>query len=479
MHSGGQRRQGSTIGNLRVRRGRRRQQVIDVGRLPIRKPRRPSVAILLLGLLLLIVLGTALLLLPASSRGGEGAPFLRALFTATSAVCVTGLVVVDTYENWSTFGQVVILVLIQLGGLGFMTSSSLLLIVLGRRLSLAQRLVTGEAAGRLGAESPVVLVRRVIAIALVTEAIGAAILFVAFAVHSGTVDARVAWRSVFTAVSAFNNAGFDIEGGGRSLTQFIGNPLVLLTVAAVTTVGSVGYAVVWDVGQRRGWRGLTLNSKIVLTTFLVLGVLGGVVIFLDEVFRRGAAEGVSAPNLLVASFAEAAYARTSGFTAFNLGNAAPEVLLLISALMFIGGGSGSTAGGIKVNAFSTLFVTIIASVRGDEHVKAFGREIPWRQVNRALSVALLSVAIAFTSTFALMATTDAAPLDLVFEAVSAFGTTGLSAGITGGLDAAGQLILIVTMFVGRVGPLTIALALAARFQGAQRVRYPEADVNIG
>ncbi len=479
MHSGGQQRQGSAIGNLRVRRGRRRQQVVDVERPTIRKPRQPTVLVLILGFLVLIAVGTALLMLPFMTRTDEGAPFLRALFTATSAVCVTGLVVVDTHDHWAVPGQITILALIQLGGLGFMTSSTLLLILLGRRLSLSQRLVTGEFAGRLGSEDPRLLVRRIVTLALTIEAIGALVMISLFALDARSLDPRVLWRGAFTAVSAFNNAGFDIEGGGVSLQRFAGNPAVLLAVTVLTTLGSLGYAVLWDVGQRRGWRRLTLNSKIVLSTFAVLGLGGGVVIFFREAFGDGIAAELGLGNALIASFAESAYARTSGFSALNLGAADPEILLFIAGLMFIGGASGSTAGGIKVNTFSTLFVTIIASIRGEEHVHVFGREIPWRQVNRALTVALLAVAVAFAATFALMLTTDADPSHVLFEAISAFGTTGLSAGITGSLNAAGQLIVIVTMFLGRIGPLTVALALAARFHGGERIRYPEADVNIG
>jgi len=478
VQRGGDQRQGSTAGNSRGLRGLH-SEVVNVQRLPIRKPRRPGVAFLVVGFLLLIVAGTALLMLPPMTATGEGAPFLRALFTATSAVCVTGLVLVDTRDSWSTLGQVTVLLLIQLGGLGFMTSSTMLLLLLGRRLSLAQRLVTGEMVGRLGFETPRVLVRRIVTLVLVTEAVGATVLIALFALDERSLAPSVLWRGLFTAVSAFNNAGFDIEGGGVSLRGFAGNPAILLVVAVLATMGSMGYAVMWDVGQQRSWRRLTLNSKIVLLTFVVLAVGGGFVIFGREAFGGGSAGNLSLPHAFVASFAEATYARTSGFTALDLGGAEPEILVFISGLMFIGGAAGSTAGGIKVNTFTTLFLTIVASVRGEEHVHAFGREIPWRQVNRALTVALLSVAIVFTSTFVLQLTTDSDPAQVLFESVSAFSTAGLSAGITSTMNAAGQAVLVVTMFVGRVGPLTIALALAARFQGHERLRYPEADVNIG
>lgn len=480
MHSGGQQRQGAQIGNLRVRRGRRQRQVVEVERQPIRRPRRPGVMLLLGGFVVLIALGTLLLWLPIASREPGSAPFLTALFTATSAVCVTGLVVIDTHENWTLFGQVVILALIQLGGLGFMASSTLLLLVLGRRVSVSQRVVTASLTGTLGAASVGDLLRRIVLMTLAFEAVGAVVLVTLFSLQDGGLDARTAWRGVFTAVSAFNNAGFDIEGGGRSLTHLAGNPLILFTVAGLTLGGSLGYAVLWDMQRRRRWRALTLNSKIVLSTFGVLILVGTAVIFTREAFGGGALAGLSPAEAFVASFAESTYARTSGFTAFNLGAAEPEVLLILSGLMFIGGASGSTAGGIKVNTFTTLFATIIASIRGQERVHLFEREIPWSQVNRALTVALLSVAIVFAIAVGLHATNDAVdPSHVIFEAFSAFGTTGLSAGITGTLNAAGQLILIVAMFVGRVGPLTIVLALSARFTARERIRYPEAEINIG
>ncbi len=479
MQSGGQQRQGAQIGNLRVRRGRRQQQIVEVERPQIRKPRRPGLLVLLGGVLVLIAIGTLLLWLPISSRESGSVPFLTAFFTATSAVCVTGLTVMDTYENWTIFGQVVILIMIQLGGLGFMASSTLLLLVLGRRVSVSQRVVTASLTGTLGASSVADLLRRIIMMTLAFEVAGAVVLLVLFAVHDGSVDVRTVWRAVFTSVSAFNNAGFDIEGGGQSLIGFAGSPLVLFTVAALTTGGSLGYAVIWDIKRARRWRTLSLNSKIVLSTFAALILIGAGVIFAREAFGDGALGPLPLPQAFVASFAESTYARTSGFTAFNLGAAQPEVLLILSGLMFIGGASGSTAGGIKVNTFTTLFATIIASLRGQEHVHLFDREIPWSQVNRALTVALLSVAIVFMIIVGILATNDADTPHVIFEAFSAFGTTGLSAGITGTLNAAGQLILIVAMFIGRIGPLTLALALSTRFSTGERIRYPEAEINIG
>lgn len=479
VHSGGIRRRGEQLGNVRVRRGRRRSQVIEVKRLQIARPRHPGVMVLILGFIALILAGTGLLMLPIASQPEGSAGFLRALFTATSAVCVTGLAVVDTRDYWTGFGQGVIVLLIQLGGLGFMTSATLLLLVFGRRISMSQRTVAGATAGSLSTDSVRVVIRRIVLVTLTMEAIGFLVLTVAFALDTGRLGWNEVWRGLFTAVSAFNNAGFDIEGGGQSMIGYAGNPLVLWTLAVLTVAGGTGYAIWWDLKATRKWARLALNTKLVAVTSLILVVIGTLEIFLREGFRDATLGALNAPQALLAAGAESVYARTSGFTAFALNDKEPETLLILMGMMFIGGASGSTAGGIKLTTFSALGFAIIASVRGDEHVTAFGREIPWRQINRALAVALLSVAIVFASTFLLSIAHDGDFIDIMFEAVSAFATCGLSTGITGSLNEAGQLIIIVTMFIGRVGPLTIALALAERLGRPSRLRYPEADLNIG
>jgi trk system potassium uptake protein len=478
VQSRGQRQRGAQLGNLRVRLGRRTEHVIEVKQPLAARPQRPDILYVVLGFVALILVGTILLMLPFATEERAGAGLLRALFTSTSAVCVTGLVVVDTRDYWSTYGELVILLLVQLGGLGFMTSSTLLLLFFGRRLSLAQRVMTDETTFRLGAETPAALVRRIVAMTLLVEAIGALLLVTFFSVRDG-FGRDTLWRGFFTAISAFNNAGFDIEGRYASLTLMQGHSEVLLTIAGLTLLGGLGYAVVWDVMRHGRWQGLMLNSKIVLLTYAILTFGGTVVVFVSQAIRGAQLADLSVPQALAASFAQSSYARTSGFSALDMSMVQPELLMVIAGLMFIGGASGSTAGGIKVTTFSSLYFAIMASLRGDDHVHVFGREIPWRQINRALAVALLSVAIVFASGFALHLTTDATTDFVLFEAVSAFGTVGLSAGVTPTLNAPGQLIVIVTMFVGRLGPLTVALALAARFGGSQRIRYPESHLSIG
>lgn len=479
MQSSGDTRRGAQPGNLRVRRSRRTSQEITIRRVEIRRPRRPGVLLLIAGFLFLILAGTALLMLPIASESRQGASFMQALFTATSAVCVTGLAVMDTRESWSLFGEIVILALIQLGGLGFMTSATLLLLLLRRRVSMSQQITTGDAAGQFGAVSVPALVRRIILATLGIEAVGVVFMVAAFAIADGQLGTNQWWRGMFTAVSAFNNAGFDIEGGGTSLIRHAGNPMILGGAAVLTFLGGVGYAVWWDVWRTRGWQRLQLNTKIVLATSAALIAAGAAVIMGNEALTPGMLEQEPLAKAFLISVAESVYARTSGFTAMDLSLVHDETALAIIALMFIGGASGSTAGGIKVNTFTVLWVTIVASVRGEEHVHAYGREVSWRQVNRALSVALLSLAVVAGGSFLLAVTTNTSLVRVMFEVVSAFATCGLSMNLTSELNDMSRGIVIALMFIGRLGPLTFAFALAERFQRRERLRYAEAEISIG
>lgn len=436
--------------------------------------------LILAGFAAVIAVGTLLLMLPVATRDGADTTFLIALFTATSATCVTGLSVVDTHDHWSPFGQAVILGLVQVGGFGFMTSATLALLLVGRRLSLRQRLIAGETLGRLGVESVAALTRRILMVTLCIEAVGAVILialFFAFAEKPGVTVENV-WRGVFVAVSAFNNAGFDIEGGFKSLTYYHNRPLILLTIAALVAIGGTGYAVWSDIASKRRWGMLALDTKLVLVTTGALSVVGLVGMLVLEMTPGGALSEVGPGEAVARSIAMSTFPRTAGFTVVDMGQLRDATLLLIAGLMFIGGASASTAGGIKVTTFSTLFFAILASLRGEEHVRAFDRTIPARLVYRALSVALLSVAVVFLLTFALSVTAQALFMDVLFEAVSAFGTTGLSTGITPDLPDHARAVLVIGMYVGRLGPLTIAVALSGR-AAVLRYRYPEEDVSIG
>jgi trk system potassium uptake protein TrkH len=414
------------------------------------------------GFLALIAIGTVLLLLPISRAPGEGADLVTALFTATSAVCVTGLVVVDTATHWSPFGQVVILGLVQVGGFGFMTGSTLLLLLfVGGQIGLRDRILAQASTGGLELGGVLRIVRRIALFTIVVEAAGAVVLSLAFAA-SGRDPGQAAWFGVFHSVTAFNNAGFDLFGGFRSLADFATNPLVLATIGSLIVLGGLSVAIVADVLARRHWGRLALESKLVLLTTVVL-IVGGAAVFAALEWSNPATLGaIPVEHRPVNALFESVTLRTAGFQVVSQGALGEPALFVAMALMFIGGASGSTAGGIKVNTFTVLLVSIVSTIRGRPSAEAFGRRVPHEVVYRALSVALLSVAFVFVVAFGIELVAGTPFVDTVFETLSGFGTVGLTTGITAELPPAGHLLEVLAMFVGRLGPLTLALALAAR-----------------
>ena len=414
-----------------------------------------------MGFVALIGVGTILLLLPISTVPGRTTGLLTALFTATSAVCVTGLGLVDTATHWTPFGHVVILVLIQVGGFGFMTGSTLILLLLiGRRTGLRDRLLVQASTGaELGSVTS--LVRRVGLFTVAVEAVGAVVLATAFLARG--IDApQAAWWGVFHAVSAFNNAGFDLIGEFRSLTPFAGDPFVLVPVGLLIVLGGTGFAIVADVVGKRGWNRLALETKIVLLTTIALIVGGAVSIGIFEWENPATLGAMPVAQRPLNAVFESVTLRTAGFSALPTGALVEASLFVVMALMFIGGASGSTAGGIKVNTFSILLVAIISTARGRPSAEAFGRRIPHLLIYRALSVALLSIAVLFLVALGLELTSEGSFVQVLFEAVSAVGTVGASTGITPQLGDAGKLLLVAAMFVGRLGTLTLVLALTSR-----------------
>ena len=427
----------------------------------VRRPPPPA-AVLIAGFLVLIAIGTVLLTLPASSRSGTWTDLLTAAFTATSAVCVTGLVVVDTGTHWSSFGHVVIVALIQVGGFGFMTGSTLLLFLLvGRRTGLRDRILVQASTGAPDLGSVTAVVRRVAVFTVVAEVAGAVMLTAAF-LGRGWDPLSAAAKGAFHAVSAFNNAGFDIMGDFRSLTEFVTSPLILGTIAGLFVLGGLGFAIVGDVVGKRTWQRLALETKVVLATSALLLLGGAVAIGFLEWSNPATLGQLSAPDRITNALFQSATARTAGFNALPTDRLGEATLIVVVALMFIGGASGSTAGGIKVNTFSLLLIAIVSTARGNPSATAFGRRIPHIVVYRAVAVALLSIAVAFIVTLGLELAVGGRLIDLAFEAVSALGTVGLSTGITPDLPDVARLLVIVAMFIGRLGPLTLVLALAAR-----------------
>jgi trk system potassium uptake protein len=473
---------GRRPGDQRVRVSRAQPQEIR-----LEKPKRlkapvSPATVLVLSFAALIAMGTLLLMLPFAAQSGTPTSFIDALFTATSATCVTGLVVVDTGTHWSPFGQIVIMLLIQAGGFGIMTGSTLLLFLLvGRQTTLRDRVLVKESLGGLQLGGVTRIVRRVAIFTLIAEGVGAVILGISFTLgpEAGPPGNPLGlWWGLFHSVSAFNNAGFDLTGGFRSLAPFVDDWVVLLTIGTLLTLGGLGYAIVGDALDKRRWTRFALETKLVLASSAALLVGGAVGIGATEWANPATLGALPPEQRALNALFESTTLRTAGFTALDTSAFVEASLFVVMALMFIGGASGSTAGGIKVTTFSVLLIAIVSTVRGDPSAQAFGRRIQHVVVYRALAVALLSIAFVFMIGLSLTLTTQHTFVQVLFEAVSAFATVGASTGITPDTTVPARLILVLAMFVGRLGPLTLVLALAAR---ARPVPYRPAveSVRIG
>jgi potassium uptake TrkH family protein len=408
-----------------------------------------------------VTVGTLLLLVPMAAPAAGGADFVDALFTATSAVCVTGLVTVDTAVFWSGYGQVVILALIQIGGLGIMTLATMLGLLVSDRFGLRNRLNAAAESRHVGLADARRVLLGVVRTSLLFEAAGTLVLAARFLIGYDEPPARALWLGLFHSVSAFNNAGFALFSD--NLIRFGTDPFVSLPLAALVIVGGLGFPVLFELrGEWRVPRGWSVHTKIVMSMTGIL-LLAGTTLFLTlEWHNPGTLGPMSAPGKLVAGFFQGVMPRTAGFNSIDTGALNPETMLGSDVLMFIGGGPAGTAGGIKVTTFAVLLFVIITEVRGDQSVSAFDRRIPRDAQRQALAVALLAVAVVFAATGVLLVLTDFSLDAVLFETVSAFATVGLSTGITADVGTAGQLVLTALMFLGRLGPITLASALALR-----------------
>lgn len=435
-----------------------------------------SPAILVLAFALLIFIGAGLLILPVSSASGEVTPLMDALFTSTSAVCVTGLVVVDTGTHWSFFGQAVILALVQLGGLGFMTGATIMILIFGQRIGMREKLFISTTVGASKMSGLGRLLTYITLFTLVVEGLGALVFYLHFPDIGLHTD--VIWKAIFQSISAFNNAGFDIFGNNRSLLDFQADTVLLMTTAALVLLGGIGFMLLVDVMVKRNFVRLALNNKIVLVTTAFLLLFGTLIILALEYFNTGTLGNMGIWQKIMVAFFQSTITRTAGFTAIDMSNLTQYCIFFMVVLMFIGGASGSTAGGIKVNTFGILIATIWSVLKGREHAGAFGKEFIPQQIYRALTVIMMSLAIVTAVILLLTMTEKFDFLQLLFEAVSAFSNVGLSVGITPFLTDTGLIIIIVTMFVGRLGSLTLAL-LMLQHQKPSIYRYPQEPITIG
>lgn len=439
--------------------------------------------IILLSFLSAIFIGAVLLCLPISSATGEATPFIDALFTATTATCVTGLVVTPTVVHWSVFGQVVILALIQVGGLGIITVMSGLALILHRRMGLSSSVLLQDAFNLNTLSKIGLFVQKVILGTFLIESIGALLYMTVFVPQFGP---KGIWISVFTAISAFCNAGIDIIATD-SLCGYVNNTAVNLITMSLIILGGIGYIVWWDVirvirerkTKKSCWKYLTLHSKIAISTTSVLILSGAVLVFIFEFNNPETIGNMTVFQKVQASFFQSVTTRTAGFATIPQEKLTNSSSLVSMILMFIGGSPVGTAGGIKTVTFAVLAATAFATVRNCNEVSFFGRTITKSSLNKAVSVALVSFLILFTSVVLLAFVSDAPLIDVLYEATSAVGTVGLTRDFTGSLNALGKIIIMATMYLGRVGPISFAIVFALKKVNRNIIKNPTEAISIG
>ena len=452
-----------------------------LSRLRVRRKADHGTRVLVLFFLLTILLGSILLSLPVASADGKSCGGLTAVFTATSATCVTGLSVVDTYTQWSRFGQMVLLLLIQVGGLGSMTFVSVFYFLLRRHIGLRERLILQQAMALNELDGVIRLVRLVLAGTFLIEGIGAVVLSLRFAAMVPAGEA--VFMGVFHAVSAYCNAGFDLMGvwaPGSSLSLFVGDWVVNGTIMLLIVLGGLGFFV-WNdlLIHRLRWRRLSVHTRLVLLITAAMIVGGGAALLAVEWSNPETLGGLSTGKKLLAALFQSVTTRTAGFYTVDQGSLTGSGKLISTLLMFVGGSSGSTAGGIKTVTVGVLFLTAIRALRGRSEVVVFGRKIPQEQVNSALSIFLLVVSLGLLGGVAVSSGNGVPLADAIYETVSAICTVGLSTGITAGLNTSSKILLIVYMFFGRVGIMTISFAFMTKTPPANAIRRPETRVLIG
>ena len=439
---------------------------------------------IMLSFLLAILAGSFFLALPGSSADGQAVPYVDALFTAATSICVTGLVTLPTVTTWSVFGQIVILILIQIGGLGIITIMSGLMISLHRRIGMRDRQLIQDAFNLNTLSGMVKFIKKVLLGTFMVEGVGALLYMTVFIPQYGL---HGIWISLFNAVSAFCNAGMDILSE-NSLCEYVHNPLVNTVTALLIIMGGIGYIVWWDVVRvcknlkKQGlkcFRTLTLHSKIALFITALLLLSGTAAFFVFEYDNPLTLGSYSLPEKIQAAFFQSVTTRTAGFATVpqqNLTNASAFISIL---LMFIGGSPVGTAGGIKTVTIAVLFVAAFATIKNKEDAVLLQRRISKQAINKAVAVVCTSFLILFASTVLLAAITDAAALDIVYETVSATATVGLTRDLTPKLNMMGKIIIIITMYLGRVGPISLMVAFHTRKEDRHMIKNPTEEISVG
>lgn len=440
--------------------------------------------VIMLSFFFAIMIGSVLLALPISSAAGESVSYIDALFMSTTAICVTGLVTLPTITTWSIFGQVIILILIQIGGLGVVTIISALMITFHQKIGIKDRVLIQDAFNLNTLSGLVKFIKKVIMGTLVIEGVGALLYMIIFIPKFG---AKGIWISIFNSVSAFCNAGIDIISE-NSLCEYTLNPIINIVTCALIILGGIGFVVWWDVirvlknirkQKLKCFRNLTLHSKIAIWTTVILIVLGTIAVFVFEYNNPLTIKSYSLLEKIEVSFFQSVTTRTAGFATIpqqNLTNASAITCLL---LMFIGGSPVGTAGGAKTVTFAVLIAFMIATIKNKNEVVLFNRDIEKQTLSKAVAVVSMSFIIMFLSTVLLSAVTDADALDIFYESVSATATVGLTRNLTPALNIWGKIIIILTMFLGRIGPISLAIAFNTRKERQNIIKNPTEKISVG
>lgn len=438
------------------------------------------VQILAIGFAIVIFVGAILLSLPIASQDGKVTPFIDCIFTSTTSVCVTGLVTVDTGTHWTYFGKTVIMFLIEIGGLGFMSVATLVFFFLGKRITLSERLVMQEAMNVNSLQGLVKMVKYVLIFTFSVEGIGAVLFATQFIPQFGI--AKGIYYSVFHAVSAFCNAGIDLMGNFKSVTEYANNSVVILTISALIAIGGLGFYVWLEIYNCKGIKKLSLHSRVVIYMTLVLIVGGAILMYVFEMNNPSTMEGMSIKGKVLSSIMASVSPRTAGFNSIPLDKMTTAGIFLTIILMFIGGSPGSTAGGVKTATVVVLFMTVVSVVKGREDTEIFKKRINKELVYKSFVITILSLVLVISVTMILSITEqpDIPFVYFLYEATSAFATVGLTLGLTTKLTFVGKIVIVLTMYAGRVGLLTIILALAkSKNSKSGTIKYPEDKILIG
>lgn len=436
--------------------------------------------ILVIGFALIILTGACLLALPYASTSGESIGFINALFTATSATCVTGLVVLDTASTFTMFGEVVILCLIQIGGLGFMSFATMYALVLRKKISLRDRLLLKESLNAGSMEGIVRLFRKLFLYAFTIEGVAAVILSIRWSFDLGI--SKGIYYGIFHSISMFNNAGFDlfgdISGKFSSLTSYADDFIVNVVVMSLIILGGIGFIVMADVMEHKTFKKFSLHSKVVISMTAFLIAFGTIVIFIFEYSNMKTLGSLDAGGKMLASFFQSVTPRTAGANTVDIASLRQATQFFIIILMFIGASPGSTGGGIKTTTFTVMVGAVISMIRGKEDIVLFRYRLAKDRILKAITLTLFALCLVIFVSMALSTTEDQSFLVILFEVTSAFGTVGLSMGLTPELTTIGKILILLTMFMGRLGPLTLAIAIGPKNE-KELFRYPEGKITIG